>query len=360
MATTLRRIHLSVHALSWLDLTPDDPRRKTRMWEQFPGRCEMSYRLEQRLKERQYERIAQAGDDEGVFLLPTGFKANDALIEFADGHLGPRSVVCRLVSDLDEYERILGSGFFEGVEQDLREAERRRGLPASGLTAADLRGGAVSRESEVELPAGGLDRGEIRAWMSSKAWAQDLCAQLHERGYSFDPQTVEFDASGEDWSYCAGVFPIQMGRAFGLAEPIERRFDLMNPDEGPVLLEATAVDQNLPMSEQVRLFVFEWHDAEGVRYLAQFWEGIRGIMDPPHVVRVDFPERSVQEVNLWGMGVDRAIGVDEPLHGRLTMSVGSGGQTPFAATLAMAQPDLPLKEFRTALLAGEVSRIAHR
>ena len=83
-------------------------------------------------------------------------------------------------------------------------------------------------------------------------------------------------------------------------------------------------------------------------------------MDPAHVVTVDFPAQSVQRVNLWGMGVDRASGLDEPFHGRLNMSVGSGGQTPFAATLAMAQPDLPLEEFRAALLAGEVSELSHR
>ena len=42
MPRQLDRIHLMVHALNWLELTPEDPRRKTETWEQWPGRCALS------------------------------------------------------------------------------------------------------------------------------------------------------------------------------------------------------------------------------------------------------------------------------------------------------------------------------
>ena len=77
------------------------------------------------------------------------------------------------------------------------------------------------------------------------------------QGYTYDPSNVEFIACGENWVGCGAVYPIQMGRAFGLANPIERRFDLINPDWSPVLLGATAIDQNLQMPEQIRLFIFK-------------------------------------------------------------------------------------------------------
>ena len=307
----------------------------------FPGCCDLAYRREQHLKERYYQLVSEAREDEAVLFLSTHHKANREFTEFAEHHLGPRAVVCRLLGDRDEYRRVLGAEFFEGLEQDRAEAERRRGLPA-----------------------GGLPEDELGAWMRSKAWALDLHMQLTERGYTYDPASVEFVALGEDWSYCAATYPIHMGRALGLAKPIERRFDLMNPDESQMLLEARPVDQNLPMPEQIRLFIFETADQ---RYVAQYWEGIRGIMDPPHVVTVDFPAETVQEVNLWGIGIERAVGLDQPFYGRMTVSVGAGGHTPYRSTLVMVQSGLPrhsgaepqcsLEDFRAALLAGEVSEV---
>ena len=334
MATMLRKVYLVVHALSWLDITRDDPRRLTREWEQFPGRCETSFRLEQALKERYERLISEAGADEAVLFLPTDFAGNRALIQFAEEALGERAVVCRLRGDAAAIRAALGDAFMREVERDGAEARRLNRLPRDGR--ADYVFGA---------------------WLRAKAWALDLRMQLEARGYAFDPVETAFVAFGEDWAGCAATYPIHMGRAWGLASPIERRFDLINPDESPMFLAARPVEQNLPMPEHIRLFILKVDDPEGTRYVGHFWEGLRGLTDPAHTVKVRFPAGSVREVNQWGIGLGRAVGVlNEPMPEELVMSVGSGGHTPFWSTLVMTAGGLGLEDFRAALLAGEVAQ----
>ncbi len=316
----LNRIYLMTHALNWLEITPDDPRRKTDRWEQWPGRCDICHRYEFGLKEKYYRLMSIPDKSTGVFCLPSGLEGDIPLIELAGKTFGPRCVVCRLGYDQEANRRALGPEFARGLEEDRQRAEAIRG---SNLT-----------------------EGEIAAWERSKAWCVDLRIQLEERGYSFDPAKVEFTAFGEDWSGCAATFPIHMGRAFDLAEPIARRFDLINPDCTPVLLESTAVEQNLPMPEDIRLFIFKTNEG---RLLGQYWEGLHGLLDKPHAVAVDFPPDSVRLVDVFRKPrSDRALG-------QAVMGVGCGGHTPYGADLIEAEPALSLDGFRKALLAGTVS-----
>lgn len=324
-------MYLCVHALSWIDITPDDPRRQTALWEQWPGRCELCHSYEFKLQRRYGRLIRDAKDDEGIFFLPTGMQANTALIESARKHFGARCVVCSVEGSPEDVRRTFGSDFVKGLEADKRQAIGHRGR--------------------------GLTKQELNVWTHSKAWAMDLDRQLEQQGYTYDRAAVEFMAFGEDWSGCAATYPIYMGRAFGLAMPIERRFDLINPDESPMLLRASLVEQNLPMAGHVRLFIFKTANVPPTwgRYVAQYWEGIHGIEDRPHVVKVGFPPDSVKEVNLDGVGIGRARMAWETLYGRIAMNVGCGAHTRYCSTVVMTEQGLSLKDFRAALLAGEVS-----
>ena len=315
-------MYLMVHALNWLELTTESPLRETKEWELWPGRCEACHRYEFGLKEK-YERLMSMPDESaGVFCLPNdpkNMQGPDApLIELARTTYGARLVVCRLDHDLEENRRTLGAEFSRGLDEDRRRAEATRG--------------------------GDLTEGEIAAWERSKAWATDLRMQLEERGYSFDPANVEFTAFGEDFCGCAGTFPIHIGRALRLSRPIVRRFDLMNPDCSPVLMESTLVEQNLEMPEHVRLFIFKTDEG---RYIAQYWEGMHGLYDRPRRVTVNFPPESVRLKELSGRSSDET-------YGQTQLGVGCGGHTPHAADLVEAVPDLSLEEFQRALLAGRV------
>ena len=259
MATQLRKIWLSVHSLTWLALPPDNRERMDRKWNQFVERIPFAYPLEQKLQ-REYQRaIDAAGYDEAVYFLPTHFEAADEIIEYADARLGDRSMVSRVEGGPAAKERSLGSDFFQGIEDDQRAAIRNRGLADGVLTADQLRQDGASRDASPDLPPGGLQATEIRGWMQAKAWGLDLLAQAESRGLEFDPATVEMEAFGGDWSYCAASFPIQIGRAMSLANPIERRFDLINPAEGPVLLQSEVVEQNIPLADNIRLFIWGIH-----------------------------------------------------------------------------------------------------
>jgi hypothetical protein len=358
----VRKIYLCVHALSWIEIIPEDQEEREKAWgggEHWPGRTEACHRLDLQLREKQQRLIRDAGEDEAFFFLPTGLKGNRELIEFARDELGPRCVVSRFRHSLDQIRRELGDDYVRGIEEDRRRA--------------------------AEAGLGDLSAVELEAWERSKAWAFDLDAQLREQGYTYDPADVTFVAFGENWVGCGATYPIQMGRVFGLTKPIERRFDLMNPDWCPIFMESSPVDQNLEMPSQVRLFIYRTglsHSAFDVpqyqtqhaahlysgggagqaaqqrrgRYVAQYWEGIRGIMDPAHVVEVEFPPGSVREVDVFGVEVGRARGMwAGPNRSSVAMSVGGGVFTPYHSTLVMAEDDLPLEEFRAALLAGKVS-----
>ena len=332
----LRKMYLLTHALSWIEITPDDPRRRTKEWEEWPGRCEICHDYEFKLQRKYQRLIRDAKKNEGIFCLSNGMKGNTELIELARKRFGPRCAVCRLDYDRDYNRQVLGANFAKGLEDDRRQAIKNRG------------------------PA--LAEEELAAWELSKAWAIDLNQQLESQGYTYDPTAVEFLAFGEDWCGCAATFPIHMGRAFGLAKPVERRFDLINPDCSRMLLKAKLVEQNLPMPEHIRLFIFKTKNEPPTwgRYVAQYWEGIHGIIDRPHLVEVDFPPDSVKEINLDGVGVRRAlmkgIGFGEELYGHIVMSVGCGGHTKIYATSVMAEEHLSLETFRAALLAGKVSQ----
>ena len=187
---------------------------------------------------------------------------------------------------------------------------------------------------------------EFAAWERSKAWATDLFRKLQGNGYTFDPRNVEFVAWGGDWCGCAATYPIQMGRAFGLAEPIERRWDLIIRDCGPMCVNSELVVGNVHMPEHIRLFVFK---NESGRYCADYWEGLRCPMDPAHQVSLEFPADSVRLIDRYG----RQVG--DGTYGRVTVSVGAGGHTPHSPDILEAGEALSLDDFYDALVTGIVS-----
>ncbi len=340
----LRKIILCVHALCWVDVTPADLEaggKMGSMGEHWPGRSEGCHTLDLTLQERLRQRIDSLGEDEGVFFLPTDRAAGNELIERARQHLGPRCVVCRLDSRTDRNRDVLGEAFVAGLEDD-----RRRAI--------------VNRGPQLQQPWGAhTQQIEWEAWEHSKAWGIDLMRQLNDQGFTFDPAAVEFEVWGENWVGCTATYACHLGRVFGLPKPMVRRFDMINPDWSSMLLQATVVEQDLPMPENVRLFIFKTAH-EGPKwgnYIAQYWEGIHGYMDRPHVVNVDFPPDKVIEVDLFGWEIGRARGSVGPKYdryGSMRMAAGCGAHTPHHSTIAMAERGLSLEAFRAALLTGRV------
>jgi hypothetical protein len=349
---TLRKIYLVVHPLHWVDVPEDDPRRFDSSHSDFPGRWELSRNLEFQLQIRYQKLIRDARDDEGMFFLPTLEKSCDEFLEMARKHFGSRLVALedeagyKFDCDMPHIHKLLGPDVSEALNKELEEdrlaATKNRG---EGWEQADF-------QNEKGL--------ESTCWEWSKTQAWYLKINLEKQGYTFDPATVEFEALGENWSGCAATFPIGMGRAWGLAKPIARRFDLINPDGTLMLLMATVVDQNLPIAGNIRLFIFKTADEPPTsgRYVAQFWEGIHGVMDRPRLVEVDFPPGSVVEVTNYGTFKGRALGVRTRAHGRLEMRAGYGSHFFHPATWAMAlDSKISLEEFRVALLAGKVKEL---
>lgn len=317
----LPHIYLVVHALNWLEIVPGDPRRATPTWEQWPGRCELCYNYEQPLRDKYFALLGQPDPQAAVFVLPSGMKGDPPLIALAERTFGDRCLVCPLGGDPASSTPVLGEEFASSLAADKARAQAARGS---------------------------LTEGEIGAWERSKAWAWWFRQELAKRGYGFDPETVRITALGEDWCGCAATYPIHMGAALGLKHPITRRFDLMNPDCSRLLIEATLVEQELELPGGIRALIVQ---ARNGRYVAQCYEGKHGLWDRPHTITVPFPAASVRRVD--GQGRFR----DEHRRGKLILSVGCGGHTPWGAEMVMAEPTLSLAEFRGALLAAEVNEV---
>ena len=331
----LRKLYLSMHSLCWADCVASDPRRKTPRWEQFDGRCELAYRKDLEVEKRLHRLIRTAMPDEGFLIVPNGLnnEPEKRMIALAREHFGDRCAV-------DDGRT--GEGFDRGLDEDLRQTVLQRG---------------PQWENPQSLPPGR----EFEAWRGAKRMAVALQAILLEQGYSFDPQTVEMESLGDDWMGCAATYPIQIAGAWGLAKGVDRRFDLGISDESPLFLKVEPVEQNLPMPENVRLFLFKTPDEPPTRgrYIAQFWEGRHRLQDPPHRVTVDFPEGTVREINIFGWETKFSQGTMGSntfgWFGRAEMSVGCGGHTPHHSTLVIAER-LSLESFRAALLAANVGK----
>ena len=230
----LRKLYLSMHSLCWADCVASDPRRKTPRWEQFDGRCELAYRKDLEVEKRLHRLIRAAMPDEGFLIVPNGLnnEPEKRMIALAREHFGDRCAVDDGRTD---------EGFDRGLDEDLRQTVLQRG---------------PQWENPQSLPPGR----EFEAWRGAKRMAVALQAILLEQGYSFDPQTVEMESFGDDWMGCAATYPIQIAGAWGLAKGVDRRFDLGISDESPLFLKVEPVEQNLPMPENVRLFLFKTPD----------------------------------------------------------------------------------------------------
>ena len=339
----LRKIYLVIHPLYWVDFPEDDPRHDQEHAQQFPGRWELSRGLEFKLQQKYHEVIRQAKQDEGMFFLPTREKSCGELLELARQHFGPRLAALeddkgyKFDRDMSHIRKLIGTDLAQTLEESFNK----------------------DRQSATENRGEGWEQGlEWMCWEWSKTWTVFLRKKLEDQGYTFDPATVEFEAMGENWSGCCATYPINMGRAWGLAQPISRRFDLINPDGTPILLKAELVEQNLPMPGNIRLFIFKTADEAPTwgSYVAQFYEGIHGVMDRPRMVEVNFPANSVNEITGYGTSKESGLGVWTRHYGRIEMSVGYGGHFYYPATLVMTIPEkkLPLEDFRDSLLAGKV------
>lgn len=317
----LPHIYLVIHALNWLEIVPGDARRETATWEQWPGRCEICYAYEQPLKEKYHALLGRPDDSSAVFIMPSGMAGDPPLIALAERTFGERCLVCPLGYDLGANRSALGEEFVRSAD-----ADRARALAARGS----------------------VTEAEIAAWERSKAWAWWFRRELEKRGYTFDPETVRITALGEDWCGCAATFPIHMSRAFSLRHPIARRFDLMNPDCSRLLLEATLVEQDVPLAHDIRGLIVR---AANGQYVAQFHEGQHGLWERPHTVTLRFPVACVRRVNAQGAPLDA-----EP-RAEVTLGVGCGGHTPWQAHFAMAEPGVSMEQFRAAVLAAEVAEV---
>ena len=323
----LRRIYLSCHASPWLSRPAEDPDHKA--WETWPGRVAQIRPRDEEIRVRFYELMREAKADEGLFIIPSyapkDMPASELeLIEQGRKLFGKRCVVTS--ADRVPAES-LGAGYAAGLEQDRKAAE-------------------AARSKNVDEAA--FDH-EFETWVTAKGWITDLKQKLQANGYTYDPRTVEFICWGSDFRACAASYPIMMGRALKLANPIERRWDLIVHDESAMLAASHLVVQNVEIPGGIRLFVFK--NPQG-RYCADFWEGMHGPMDRARQMVLKFPVGAARLV-----GYDGQMIAEQDKEGKLVVPIGCGGHTPHKEKIVEAVEGLSLDDFVAGLSGGKAAEI---
>ena len=351
----LRKMHLFIHPLYWIDHPlGQEPNERTAQWnDQFPNRWEFACELEVKLQERYRRLIREAREDEGMFFLPTREPACCEMVDLARQHFGPR-----LASLEDEQ----GNKFDRDMPyiHELLGAELANELKAS---LEDDRQAALKNRG----PVWEKHSLEWSCWEWSKTWAWFLNKTLEDQGYTYDPQTVDFEAFGENWFGCVATYTINLGRALRLARPIKRQFELINPDYIPMLFHAEVIEQNVPGPDNTLLFIFRTANRSPTwgQLIAQFYEGQHGVMDRPRVIEVDFPPNSVYIVTNFGWPIERALGIWGRSHGSVELSIGYGGHFHHPATWVMPLVPKPMEkrqalsaeQLRDVMLAGRIKQV---
>lgn len=128
---------------------------------------------------------------------------------------------------------------------------------------------------------------EMQANVLARKWAEGFKNEVRERGYSYDPETLQLIACGQQWIGCLTKYVVFMSVHLKLANPAEVRPDL-SPYAGFPL--RVTFRECVKMDRNVLLFLFETADH---RPVAQFVDGLRAVWEPPHVAVVPLDANTV-------------------------------------------------------------------
>ncbi len=187
---------------------------------------------------------------------------------------------------------------------------------------------------------------ELWSSMNARFWAEGFKKRLAIQGYSFDPTTVEFESCGEAWDGCLAKYTSFMGRYLGLSKPIERIVELCpltNFLREANFVECVAIDHH------VRLFLF---GGKYGRPVAQFFDGMRGVWEKPHIVTVAIDPKKVSIITTSPNLYVKVRSATKILENKVIVDVGDGCHP---AITTLIGKNTSFDEFKAALTTGKVT-----
>lgn len=189
-------------------------------------------------------------------------------------------------------------------------------------------------------------------WTSTNArrWSEGLKQDIRTRGLSYDPARLKIIACGQQWGGCLAKYSAFMSRYLDLQQTAEVRADL-SPYAG-YPLQAT-FRERIVLDRHVQMFLFE--TPEG-RPMAQFFDGLRGVYEPPHVALVPLEIAGLRLVSLPPTENQAVQQTPNPLAGETTfVDVGDGCRPVMTSVVAK---ELSYDDFRAAMLKTRIAPLA--
>jgi len=215
---------------------------------EFAGKYSELLRLEAGVETRWRRAIENMKEGD---LLVVCSPALQDFVDFAVNRLGERSVI---LTENITMER--------GLWDDLLDEKAKMGL-ARDLMEMFWRYGYHWTSQELVQP------------VVARGWAERLKSTLRDRGFAFDPLTVQSEGWGESFEGCVATYTSFLRTYLGLRLPITPRFEMTVPDSR-FLFGARQPDV-IDMGHDVLLYVFR--TAEG-RMAGWYHRTARRIAEP--------------------------------------------------------------------------------
>jgi hypothetical protein len=306
---------------------------------------------ERDVNQRQKEYIQRMGPDEVLIIYPIGDRtAMRDLEQVGQKTLGRRCIIVRSKSpSADEgvdYRQLLPQAVKVELLDDLLEAVRKN----SDMWNAQA----------------------LEVIFYNRMIALEIQNEFRKRNLRFDPKTVEAVAFGEGFEQCATTWKALVGGYLGWAKPIENNFELSV--SGMPLLRSATLKERVPLSHDVRLFLWELKDGS----LMAWYTRARGSLAEPQLfVSLPFeldqiklfdetgkqlwpdPVRETEKiggVHWWWLGAanDSPLRVNFGGPMRVPVSVGLR-QMPTDRNVYLVVGGIKLAEFRQALVTSPIA-----
>ena len=197
-------------------------------------------------------------------------------------------------------------------------------------------------------------RGSIQEWIpeemavsrQARRLAEGLKKEMKQRGYSFNPETIEIESWGNVWSGCSMTFPMFLARYLGASRPVRRNVEISTRTDWP--MQTNRFVNGYRMDHNVGLFLFI--GANGLP-IAQYVDGLRAVWEKPHIAVVPIDPDKVRVHTISPCSFSRLNEAAKVLEDRVVADVGDGCHPAFT-TLVGTGMELP--EFESAVAKAQI------
>ena len=189
-------------------------------------------------------------------------------------------------------------------------------------------------------------------WSSNNArrWVEGFKRRLGEKGYCYDPATVTMETFG-NWSGCHHKYSNFMAVYLGLKKPAQIHAETELCSLKSVPMPVYEFVELVSMDRHVWLAIFRRED--GIP-MAQYWDGLRPVWQPPHVARVTIDPNKVDLFNFSPNSLIPVSGASKKLKDGFLADVGDGTHPAFTTIVGKGNSRKEFEALRSALVAAVI------